>query len=254
MVSGEIMIQLKQIHVTFGKNTPLEHRVFEDLNLKIETSEFVTVIGGNGAGKSTLMNIISGDILTNAGDIILDDKSVTACLPHERAHLISRVFQDPLLGSYADLSIEENLSLAYSRGSIRTLRPALNSSLRKQYQDILADINIGLENRMKDRMGLLSGGQRQAVSLLMATIRPAKILLLDEHTAALDPKMEQLILQLTQRLITEYKLTALMITHCMNQALDYGTRTLVMHHGKIARDLDTSQRSQLQPSELVPFF
>lgn len=248
------MILLKQIYVTFGKNTPLEHCIFEDLNLQIATGEFVTVIGGNGAGKSTLMNTISGDIIINGGDIILDDKNVTTCLPHERAGLISRVFQDPLLGSYADLSIEENLSLAYSRGHTRTLKPALSNALRKYYQDILADINIGLENRMKDRMGLLSGGQRQAVSLLMATIQPARILLLDEHTAALDPKMEKLILQLTERLITEHKLTALMITHCMEQALKFGTRTLVMHQGKVARDLNTLQRSQLQPSELIPFF
>lgn len=249
------MIELSHVSVTFGKGTPLEHAVFKNLHLKIETGQFVTVIGGNGAGKSTLMNVISGDIKVGAGKILLDQKDVTNLLPHQRAHLISRVFQDPLLGSYADLSIEENLSLAYSRGRFRSpLKLALNPSLREQFRNRLADIGIGLENRFKDRMGLLSGGQRQAVSLLMATLRPAKILLLDEHTAALDPKMEKLILQLTQRLIDEHHLTALMITHCMNQALEFGTRTLVMHQGKIARDLQGEDRRHLKPSELVPFF
>ncbi len=248
------MIELKNIDVTFGMDTPLEHRVFRNLSLKIENQQFVTVIGGNGAGKSTLMNVISGDIRVDKGNIFLDEKDVTNWKPEQRAALISRVFQDPLLGTYADLSIEENLSIAYSRGQKRTLAPALNSSLREYFRECLASIGIGLENRLKDKMGLLSGGQRQAVSLLMATLRPAKILLLDEHTAALDPKMEQLILKLTQRLIDEHKLTALMITHCMQQALDFGTRTLVMHQGKIVRDLVGKERLSLQASELIPFF
>lgn len=249
------MIELTNISVTFGKNTPLEHRVFTNFDLKIETGQFLTVIGGNGAGKSTLMNVISGDVRVDKGKILLDNNNVTEWLPHQRARLISRVFQDPLLGSYGDLSIEENLSLAYSRGSNRScFKLSLNKALRNKFRSILADIGIGLENRLSDRMGQLSGGQRQAVSLLMATILPAKILLLDEHTAALDPKMEKLILTLTQRLIEEHKLTALMITHCMQQALEYGSRTLVMHQGKIVRDLSGAARSQLQPSELVPFF
>lgn len=248
------MIELQNISVTFGKGTPLEHVVFRNLSLKIETGQFVTVIGGNGAGKSTLMNVISGDIRNETGRLLLDGKDVTPWKPEERAALISRVFQDPLLGTYADLSIEENLSLAYSRGKKRTLKAALNTSLRKKFKDVLGSMGIGLEGRLKDTMGLLSGGQRQAVSLLMATLQPAKILLLDEHTAALDPKMEQLILELTQKLIEEQKLTALMITHCMKQALDYGTRTLVMHHGKVVRDLMGSERASLEASELVPYF
>lgn len=248
------MIELKEIAVTFGKGSPLEHKVFQKLSLKIETGQFVTVIGGNGAGKSTLMNVISGDIPVDAGHILLDGRDVTRFKPEERAALLSRVFQDPLLGTYADLSIEENLSLAYSRGRRRTLAMALNATLRDHFKAILSSIGIGLQDRLFDKMGLLSGGQRQAVSLLMATIQPSKILLLDEHTAALDPKMEQLILELTQRLITEHQLTALMITHCMKQALDFGTRTLVMHQGKIVRDLIGSDRAALQASELIPFF
>ncbi len=248
------MIELNNISVSFGLGTPLEHKVFDELTLKIEDKQFVTVIGGNGAGKSTLMNVISGDILPLHGQILLDNKDVTAWAPEKRSLLISRVFQDPLLGTYADLTIEENLSLAYSRGRTRSLTLALNAKLREHYRSILSSIGIGLENRLKDKMGLLSGGQRQAISLLMATLQPAKILLLDEHTAALDPKMEDLILKLTQQLISEHQLTALMITHCMQQALEFGSRTIVMHQGKIVRDLIGGARAALQASELIPYF
>lgn len=248
------MITLNNISVTFGKGTPLETTVFKDFNLKINPGEFVTVIGGNGAGKSTLMNLISGDVLSDSGSIILDNIAVTKWPTHKRAQLISRVFQDPLFGSYADLTIEENLSLAFSRGKSRTLKMALRSSLREQFRERLSHMALNLENRLTDKMGLLSGGQRQAVSLVMATLRPSKILLLDEHTAALDPKMEGLILELTQRLIQEQKLTALMITHSMFQALEFGTRTLMMLHGKIVHDLNGGERDQLQAKDLVGFF
>ena len=173
---------------------------------------------------------------------------------YERSQLISRVFQDPLLGSYAELTIEENLSLAYNRGKRRSLKIALNNNLRELFKERLRDIGIGLENRFTDKIGLLSGGQRQAVSLIMATLQPSKILLLDEHTAALDPKMERLILELTQKLINEKQLTALMITHCMSQALEFGTRTLVIHQGKIVRDLNNQERQSLQASDLMGFF
>jgi putative ABC transport system ATP-binding protein len=248
------MITLSNISVTFGAGTPLETHVFKDFHLKIQPGEFVTVIGGNGAGKSTLMNLISGDILSDAGSIILDNIAVTKWLTHKRAKLISRVFQDPLLGSYADLTIEENLSLAFSRGKRRTLKMALRSEIREQFKEQLSHIGLNLENRLTDKMGLLSGGQRQAVSLIMATLRPSKILLLDEHTASLDPKMERLILKLTEKLIQEKQLTALMITHCMSQALEFGTRTLVMHQGKIVHDLSDTQRNQLQAKDLIEFF
>jgi putative ABC transport system ATP-binding protein len=248
------MIHLNNISVIFGKKTPLQNRVFHQLNLKIHTGEFVTVIGGNGAGKSTLMSVLSGDIPTDEGSVILDNIHVTDWPPYKRAQLISRVFQDPLLGSYADLTIEENLSLAWSRGKRRTFKMALHRTNRKYFKERLAEIGIGLENRLTDKIGLLSGGQRQAVSLIMATLQPSKILLLDEHTAALDPKMERLILTLTQQLIQEKQLTALMITHCMSQALEFGTRTLVMHQGKIARDLTGIERTNLQASDLIGFF
>ena len=200
------------------------------------------------------MNLISGDISIDSGNILLDNINVTRLPTFKRASLISRVFQDPLLGSYADLSIEENLSIAYSRGEKRSLKNALDAKSRALFQERLAEIGIGLENRLQDKMGLLSGGQRQAVSLIMATLLPSKILLLDEHTAALDPKMEGLILDLTQKLINEKKLTALMITHSMSQALEYGSRTLVMHHGKIVYDLKDTERTKLQANDLVAFF
>ncbi len=248
------MIELNNISVTFGKGTPLECSVFKQLNLKIQPGEFITVIGGNGAGKSTLMNLISGEITPDKGSITLDHTQVTRWPAEKRAQFLSRVFQDPLLGSYADLTIEENLSLALSRGKKRGLKTALSSQLSAHFKERLADIGIGLENRLSDKMGLLSGGQRQAVSLVMATLQPSKILLLDEHTAALDPKMENLILELTKRLITEKNLTALMITHCMSQALRMGTRTLVMHQGKIARDLLENERNTLEPKDLIAFF
>ena len=248
------MISLNNISVTFNKGTPLQNRVFHQLNLKINSSEFVTVIGGNGAGKSALMNLLSGETPIDEGSIILDNTNVTSWLVHERAELISRVFQDPLLGSYAELTIEENLSLAYARGKTRSLKTALNNNLREHFRERLRDIGIGLENRFTDKIGLLSGGQRQAVSLIMSTLQPSKILLLDEHTAALDPKMERLILELTKRLISEKQLTALMITHCMSQALEFGSRTLVMHQGKIVRDLKDQERQSLQASDLMAFF
>jgi putative ABC transport system ATP-binding protein len=248
------MISLNNISVTFNKGTPLQNRVFHQLNLKINSGEFVTVIGGNGAGKSALMNLLSGETPVDEGSIILDNTNVTNWVVYERSQLISRVFQDPLLGSYAELTIEENLSLAYNRGKRRSLKIALNNNLRELFKERLRDIGIGLENRFTDKIGLLSGGQRQAVSLIMATLQPSKILLLDEHTAALDPKMERLILELTQKLINEKQLTALMITHCMSQALEFGTRTLVIHQGKIVRDLNNQERQSLQASDLMGFF
>lgn len=248
------MIELQGINVCFNAGTPLESALFKGFNLTIKPGEFITIIGGNGAGKSTLLNVIAGEMPMMEGTVLLDKVNVTGKPAFKRARWLSRVFQDPLVGSYADLTIEENLSLALSRGKKRLLKPALNATVREQFRDKLSMIGIGLEKRLADKMGLLSGGQRQAVSLVMATLRPSKILLLDEHTAALDPKMEELILELTERLIKENQLTALMITHCMAQALKYGTRTLVMHHGKIARDLSLSERTALKAADLIQFF
>ena len=248
------MIDLKNIHVTFNPRTPLEIHVLKGLNLVIETGEFVTVIGGNGAGKSTLMNIISGDVAVDRGSIRLDGCDVTNQSTVSRSTFVSRVFQDPMLGTCASLTIEENLAIGMRRGLSRPCTLALDAKNKKYFHDVLGDLGIGLEKRMQDPMGSLSGGQRQAVSLLMATLRPSKILLLDEHTAALDPKMARVVMNLTQRLITEHKLTAMMITHSMAHALEYGNRTILMYHGTIAKDLHGNERQQLDTKALLTFF
>lgn len=248
------MIRLKNINVTFNKGTPLANHALKNINLCIQTGQFVTVIGGNGAGKSTLMNLLSGDITSHTGTIELDGINVSKWGTAKRALFVSRVFQDPFLGSCASLSIEENLALALKRGQTRWFNLALNTQTREHFRSLLADLKIGLEKRLKDPMGSLSGGQRQAVSLLMATLVPSKILLLDEHTAALDPKMARLILGLTQKLVQEHKLTALMITHSMVHALEFGDRTLLMHHGKIEQDLNADQRKNLTAQDLIALF
>jgi putative ABC transport system ATP-binding protein len=245
------MIKLQNISVTFNPNTPLSHPIFKRLNLSIFPQDFVTIMGGNGSGKSSLLNLISGEIKPEKGKILLDNQDITYQKSHERAGLISRVFQDPLLGSYADLTLEENLTIALFRGKKRTLKFALSTHNRQIFQEKLSEIGLGLENRLHDKMGLFSGGQRQAISLIMATLQPSKILLLDEHTAALDPKMEQSILMLTQKLIEEKKLTALMITHNMSQALTFGNRILLMHQGQIVKDLKNDEKEKLKTSDLL---
>lgn len=248
------MIRLEDIHVTFNRGTPLENEVLKGVNLTVDTGTFATVIGGNGAGKSTLMNVLAGDVRVDSGKIFLDDVDVTRKKTESRALYVSRVFQDPMLGTCATLSIEENLAMAYMRGKRRFLGLALSKKQRSLFKDLLAHLGIGLENRLKDPMGALSGGQRQAVSLLMATMQSSKVLLLDEHTAALDPKMAKLVLELTNRLVNEHKLTALMITHSMVQALEHGDRTIVMHQGQIIKDLTGEERSRMAPSDLLAMF
>ncbi len=247
------MIALKNIQVYFNRRTPLENHALKDCSLSIATGEFVTVIGGNGAGKSTLLNLLAGDVLANHGRVELDGINVSRLGALQRSCFVSRVFQDPLLGSCAGLSIEENLALASKRGESRGLGLALSAQQRDVFRELLADLKIGLEHRLQDPMGALSGGQRQAVSLVMATLRPSKILLLDEHTAALDPKMAKLILGLTQRLVSERQLTALMITHSMIHALEYGDRTLLMREGRIERDLKGADRKNLKAQDLLEF-
>jgi putative ABC transport system ATP-binding protein len=248
------MIALQDIHVTFKRRTPLENKVLRGLNLTLQTGEFVTVIGGNGAGKSTLLNVICGDTPVDHGRISLDGLCVTHQSPEERAGAVARVFQDPMLGTCSTLTVEENLALAMRRGKRRTLGWAVSASLRADFQQALAHLGIGLEKRLKDPMGTLSGGQRQAVSLIMATLQPSKILLLDEHTAALDPKMARLVMNLTAQLVRERQLTTLMITHSMQQALHFGSRTLIMRHGRIAKDFQGSERQNLSPQTLLQYF
>jgi putative ABC transport system ATP-binding protein len=248
------MIRLEQVAVTFNPGTPMETPALRGLDLAIPEGQFVTVIGSNGAGKSTLLNVLTGDAAVGAGRVLIDEADVTAWPSHRRAALVARVFQDPLAGSCADLSIEENLALAAARGLRRGLGRAVDRGARDLFRGRLSALGLGLENRLGDRMGLLSGGQRQAVSLLMATLRPMKILLLDEHTAALDPKTAEFVLDLTRRIVTEQKLTTLMVTHSMRHALDYGDRTVMLHEGRAVLDVAGADRQGLDVPDLLALF
>ena len=248
------MIFVDDIHVTFGKGTPLETRAVRGISLTINKGEFVTVIGSNGSGKSTLLNTLSGETLPTKGKIKIGDDDVTRWTTAQRAKLISRVFQDPLAGSCENLSIEENMALAWYRGKSTGFGSALNADNRAAFKKQLSRLGLGLENRLKDKMGLLSGGQRQAISLLMSALQPAKILLLDEHTAALDPKTAAFVIDLTCQIIDENKLTALMVTHSMQQALEVGTRTIMLHEGKIVFDVSGEERKGLTVVDLLDLF
>ncbi len=248
------MIELDNIHKTFNPHTVLENYVLRGLSLKLAAGEFVTVIGSNGAGKSTLLNTIAGEIFPDRGRVIIDHRDVSQLPPHRRAALVARVFQNPLAGTCANLSIAENLALALKRGQRRSLGLAVRGDYLKRFRDVLAHLDLQLEDRLDDRIGLLSGGQRQAVSLLMASLTPSAVLLLDEHTAALDPKTAAFVLKLTEEIVAEQQLTTLMITHSMRQALDYGTRTIMLHQGKIAFDISGEEREKAQISDLLRLF
>jgi len=248
------MLKLNNLQITFGRGTALETRALHDLSLIIDEGQFVTVIGTNGAGKSTLLNAISGNLTPNAGEIIIDGVNVTHKTMYERAKNVARVFQDPLAGTCEDLTIEENLSLAMRRGKKHGLKWAVSKSNHQFFKEQLARLNLNLENRLDDRIGLLSGGQRQAVSLLMATLQPSQILLLDEHTAALDPRTAEFVLNLTQKIVSEKKLTSLMVTHSMRQALDVGDRILMLHHGQIVLDVTGNERKNLNVQNLLDMF
>ncbi|MDO4640322.1 MAG: ABC transporter ATP-binding protein [Neisseria sp.] len=248
------MMRAQDLRLTFNPGTPIENPALRGMSLHIQDGEFVTVIGSNGAGKSTFLNAISGDIRIDSGSIHIDGSDVTRLPAHKRANLVARVFQDPMAGTCEKLSIEENMALAYKRGSGRGLKSALNKANRELFREKLAVLKLGLENRLTDRMGLLSGGQRQAVSLLMASLQPSKILLLDEHTAALDPKTAAFVLELTDQIIRENKLTAMMVTHSMQQALDHGQRTVMLHQGKVVLDVSGSERQGMTVRDLLDMF
>ena len=248
------MIELKDTHVYFNKGTKIENHVLKGIDLKVLDGQFVTIIGGNGAGKSTLMNVLAGNIFPQKGQVFIDRTEVTRMTPERRSGLVSRVFQDPMIGTFAELTIEENMALAYKRGKIRGLSKGINHNSREHFREALADLGIGLEDRLADKVSSLSGGQRQSLSLVMATLLGSKILLLDEHTAALDPKIAKKIMQLTDKIIKKHNLTALMITHSMTQALEYGDRTIMMYHGKIVRDMFGDERNSLSADELIKYF
>ncbi len=248
------MIAVEGLHVTFNPGTPLERRAITGIDLTLNEGEFTTVIGSNGAGKSTLLAAIAGDVAPQRGRIRIGTRDVTRQAPARRASRVARVFQDPLAGSCADLTIEENLALAAMRGSRRGLGSALQPGRRKNLRERVAELGLNLENRMSDRMGLLSGGQRQALALVMATLAKAEVLLLDEHTAALDPGMAEFVAELTQRLVTTHGLTTLMVTHSMRQALDLGARTIMLHEGRIVLDITGDKRTSMTVDDLVDMF
>ncbi|MBV2142020.1 ABC transporter ATP-binding protein [Falsochrobactrum sp. TDYN1] len=248
------MIELSKLDVIFGRGTPLQKQALSQINLTMDQGSFVTVIGSNGAGKSTVLGVLAGDIIPTSGTVVINGKNVTRKPTAERAGLVARVFQDPLAGSCGTLTIEENLALAAARGKKRGLGAALGSARRGQFRERVASLNLGLENRMQDRMELLSGGQRQALSLVMATLAGSEVLLLDEHTAALDPGMAEFVMELTRNLIRENKLTALMVTHSMRQALDYGDRTIMLHGGNIVLDVTGDKRKTLSVEDLIEMF
>jgi len=248
------VINVKDVKVVFGKGTPLEKKALNGVSLTIEQGSFVTVIGSNGAGKSTLLGVLAGDVLASEGKVMIGTTDVTRKQTAARAGLVARVFQDPLTGSCGSLSIEENLALAARRGERRGLVAALGPRRREHFRERISELNLGLENRMADRMDLLSGGQRQAVSLVMATLAGSEVLLLDEHTAALDPGMAEFVMGLTDKIVSERKLTTLMVTHSMRQALDYGHRTIMLHGGEIVLDVSGDSRKDLQVEDLIAMF
>ena len=248
------MLKVENIYKTFHPGTINEKKALQDLSLTLESGDFVTVIGGNGAGKSTLMNSIAGVFSVDKGSISIDGNDITKQPEHKRAKYIGRVFQDPMLGTAAGMMIEENLSIAARRGKTPTFAWGLKKGEREQFKLLLKELDLGLEDRLTDRVGLLSGGQRQALTLLMATINQPKLLLLDEHTAALDPKTAEKVLGLTQKIVNRYHLTTLMITHNMRDALRFGNRLIMMHNGKVLLDFNGTEKANLTIPDLLALF
>lgn len=248
------MLTISHISKTFNPGTITEKKALKDISLTLNDGDFVTVIGGNGAGKSTLLNHIAGVYMPDSGSIELDGEDITNVKEHVRAKYLGRVFQDPMLGTAATMEIEENLALAYRRGHKRGLGWGVTAAEKKIYKEQLSLLELGLENRMNAKVGLLSGGQRQALTLLMATLQKPKLLLLDEHTAALDPKTADNIMELTNRLVHEKKLTTLMVTHNLKFALQYGNRLIMMHQGHAIMDVSGEEKKNLPLSDILDKF
>lgn len=248
------MLKIESISKTFLKGTINEKKALQNVSLTLNDGDFVSVIGSNGAGKSTLFNAIAGVFIVDDGKIYIDDIDVTDIPEYKRANYIGRVFQDPLMGTAADMWIEENLALAARRGKKRGLKPGISEEERKKYFDILKSFDLGLEDRMTTKVGMLSGGQRQALTLLMATLQKPNLLLLDEHTAALDPKTAAKVLELTDKIVSENKLTTFMVTHNMKDALKYGNRLIMMDKGHIILDVSGDEKKSLEVSDLLKKF
>lgn len=248
------MLEIKNLSKTFLKGTPNEHKALDGISLSLDKGEFVTVIGSNGAGKSTLFNAIAGEFLCDGGKIVLDGKNITYQKEYIRAKDIGRLFQDPMRGTAPDLTIEENLALVYSKATRPIFSPALKKRDIEFFREKLLKLNMGLEDRLKTKMGQLSGGQRQAVTLMMSTLVTPKLLLLDEHTAALDPLTAEKVLDITQRIVAENSITTMMITHNIKSALKLGTRTIMLECGKSVLDLKGSERNNMTVQDLLGLY
>ena len=248
------MLDLIGVSKTFNPGTINEKKALVDLDLHLDDGDFVTVIGGNGAGKSTLLNAVAGVWPVDSGQILLDGEDITALPEYRRAVHIGRVFQDPMMGTAPNMQLEENLALALRRGQKRGLRWGVTNDERGSYREVLKTLGLGLEDRMTAKVGLLSGGQRQAVTLLMASLRKPKLLLLDEHTAALDPATAAKVLELSDKIVSENKLTTLMITHNMTDAIKHGNRLIMMNEGNIILDVSGEEKKHLTRQELVDKF
>ena len=248
------MLEIKEISKTFNAGTVNEKTALNGVSLTLNDGDFVTVIGGNGAGKSTLLNAVAGVWPVDQGSIFIDGVDVTHLPEYKRARYIGRVFQDPMMGTAATMQIEENLALARRRGKPRSLRPGITAAEREEYRELLKSLNLGLEDRLTAKVGLLSGGQRQALTLLMATLQKPKLLLLDEHTAALDPKTAAKVLEVTDRIIRQERLTTLMITHNMRDAIAHGNRLIMLYEGRIAVDVSGEDKERLTVEDLLGMF
>ena len=248
------MLNISDVEKTFNPGTINEKKALNGINLHLAEGDFVTVIGGNGAGKSTMLNMVAGVYPVDCGNIVIDGVDITHLPEYKRAKYLGRVFQDPMTGTAADMQIEENLALAARRGKRRTLRVGITSKERAEYKELLKILGLGLENRLTAKVGLLSGGQRQALTLLMATLKKPKLLLLDEHTAALDPKTAKKVLEITDEIVSKDNLTTLMITHNMHDAIEYGNRLIMMHEGRIIVDVSGEEKKKLTIPELLELF
>ena len=248
------MLELKNIYKTFNAGTVNEKRALAGLNLTLNDGDFVTVIGGNGAGKSTMLNAVAGTWPVDAGQILIGGTDVTHLPEYKRAKFIGRVFQDPMMGTAPTMQIEENLALAARRGQSRGLRWGITKTERADYRELLRDLDLGLEDRLTSKVGLLSGGQRQALTLLMAALKRPKLLLLDEHTAALDPKTAAKVLELSDRIVAENHLTTMMVTHNMKDAIAHGNRLIMMYEGRIVIDVAGEEKKKLTVPQLLELF
>lgn len=248
------MLDIKNVEKTFNPETINEKKALNNINLHLDEGDFVTVIGGNGAGKSTMLNMVAGVYPVDCGSIVIDGVDVTRLPEYKRAKYLGRVFQDPMTGTAADMQIEENLALAARRGKRRTLRAGITAKERKEYIELLKILDLGLEKRLTAKVGLLSGGQRQALTLLMATLKQPKVLLLDEHTAALDPKTAKKVLDITESIVEKNNLTTIMITHNMADAIRVGNRLIMMHEGQIVVDVKGEEKKNLTIEQLLQLF